>query len=81
MRGLSLCLCGQTWENLDVTKYFKNPSGNGILRIANHHGSANEFAIRDEWTGNYGIVFLFKGTAKKFRVDGRVDYKEEVYFP
>ena len=81
MRKISFCLCGEDWGNLDITKYFKRPNISGILRVSNHHGNANEFAEREEWTGNFGLVFLFKNTLRRFRVDNRVDYAEEVYLP
>ena len=80
LRSLVWCLCEEEMENLDDTRYFCRGTGiNGILRVANHRGHANEFARRKEWTGNYGIVANMSW--RRFAEDKRVDYKEEVYMP
>ena len=81
MKKLVGCLGGPELVNYDDTRYYSRPNGGGLLRIANHRGSADEFAVRKEWFGNYGIVFLFPNSWKRFRKDRRVDYREEVYMP
>ena len=81
IKELVKCLEKSEITNFDETKYYSRESGYGILRIANHRGNADEFAIRNEWSNNYGIVFLFKNALKRFRKDDRVDYKEQVFLP
>ncbi len=49
------------------------------LRMANHRATVNEFARREEWENNTGIVL--KMSDKPLIPDSRVDYIEYVFLP